>query len=87
MYCVCEKWKTFPKFKNPYKKLNYDKETKHIEFRHFAIQTRLAAKKKIQTLLSGNKAVPDLGKYESIEQYMQGTGLIDFQQFSSDFFR
>jgi len=51
--------------------LNYDKETKHIEFRHFAIQTRLAAKKKIQTLLSGNKAVPDLGKYESIEQYMQ----------------
>ena len=46
--------------------------TSQVEFRHFAIQTRLAAKKKIQNLLSGNKAVPDLGKYESIEQYMQG---------------
>merc|ERR1712106_641494 len=41
------------------------------KFRHFAIQTRLAAKKKIETLLGQNKAVPDLGKYESVEQFMQ----------------
>lgn len=51
--------------------LNYDKATGTLEFRHFAIQTRLAAKKKIETLLGQNKAVPDLGKYESVEQFMQ----------------
>ena len=50
--------------------LNYNKDKKEIEFRHFAIQTRLGAKKKIQNLLSQNRPIPDLGKYESIEQYM-----------------
>ena len=41
-----------------------------IEFRHYAIQSRLGAKKKIQNLLNSNKEIPDLGKYNSIEEYM-----------------
>lgn len=50
--------------------LNYDKEKGVLEFRHYAIQTRLGAKKKIQNLLNANKEVPDLGKYNSIEEFM-----------------
>lgn len=49
-----------------------------IEFRHYAIQSRLGAKKKIQNLLNSNKEIPDLGKYNSIEEYMNamsGSGL------------
>lgn len=50
--------------------LNYDKENGTIEFRHYAIQSRLGAKKKIQNLLNSNQEIPDLGKYNSIEEYM-----------------
>jgi len=50
--------------------LNYNKENGTIEFRHYAIQSRLGAKKKIQNLLNSNKEIPDLGKYNSIEEYM-----------------
>ena len=45
-------------------------ENGKIEFRHYAIQSRLGAKKKIQNLLNSNKEIPDLGKYNSIEEYM-----------------
>jgi len=50
--------------------LNYNKDNGTIEFRHYAIQSRLGAKKKIQNLLNSNKEMPDLGKYQSIEEYM-----------------
>ena len=54
-------------------------ETSSIELRHFAIQTKLNAKKKITNLLSNNKNLPNLGKYQSIEEYMyakSGSGLV-----------
>jgi ribosome biogenesis protein SSF1/2 len=52
--------------------LHYNKETELIEMRHYAIRARSTAGKKVRKLLDGNRPMPNLGKYETIEQYMNG---------------
>jgi len=52
--------------------LHYNKETNQIQFRHYAIKTRTGAGKRVRKLLENGKSVPDLGKYESVEQFLNG---------------
>jgi len=51
--------------------LHYDKEKDQVELRHYAIKTRSAAGRRVRKLLDGNKELPNMGKYGSIEQYLE----------------
>ena len=42
-----------------------------VELRHYAIKTRSAAGRRVRKLLDGNKELPNMGKYGSIEQYLE----------------
>lgn len=42
-----------------------------VELRHYAIKTRSAAGKRVRKLLDGNKELPNMGKYGSVEQYLE----------------
>jgi len=52
--------------------LHYDKESDQVQLRHYAIRTRSAAGRKVRKLLDGNRDLPNMGKYETIEQFMEG---------------